>query len=69
MAEQYLAEMREAGGVDAFAMFPIPRPAQPEEVANMALFLASDESSFCTGAEYLVDGGYLAGVVNPTAQA
>jgi 3alpha(or 20beta)-hydroxysteroid dehydrogenase len=48
---------------------PIPRAAQPEEVANLALFLASDESSFCTGAEYLVDGGYLAGVVSPTAQA
>jgi 3alpha(or 20beta)-hydroxysteroid dehydrogenase len=51
------------------AMQAIPRPAQPEEVANLALFLASDESSFCTGAEYLVDGGYLAGVVNPAAQA
>jgi 3alpha(or 20beta)-hydroxysteroid dehydrogenase len=48
---------------------PIPRAAQPREVANLALFLASDESSFCTGAEYLVDGGRLAGVVNPTAQA
>jgi 3alpha(or 20beta)-hydroxysteroid dehydrogenase len=50
-------------------MFPIPRAGQPEEVANLALFLASDESSFCTGGEYLVDGGMLAGVVNPTCQA
>jgi 3alpha(or 20beta)-hydroxysteroid dehydrogenase len=38
-------------------------------VANLALFVASDESSFCTGAEYLIDGGLPAGVVNRTAQA
>jgi 3alpha(or 20beta)-hydroxysteroid dehydrogenase len=43
----------------------IPRIGRPEEVANMALFLASDESSFCTGAEYLVDGGWLAGDIEP----
>jgi 3alpha(or 20beta)-hydroxysteroid dehydrogenase len=63
-----LGEVAEAAG-DLYGMFPIPRPGQPEEVANLALFLASDEASFCTGAEYLVDGGMLAGVVNPTAQA
>jgi NAD(P)-dependent dehydrogenase (short-subunit alcohol dehydrogenase family) len=33
------------------------RRGQPEEVANVALFLASDESSFMTGADVLVDGG------------
>jgi 3alpha(or 20beta)-hydroxysteroid dehydrogenase len=52
-----------------YAAYAIPRAAQPKEVANLTLFQASDESSFCTGAEYLVDGGWLAGVVNPTAQA
>jgi len=36
------------------------RPAQPEEVSNVVLFLASDEASFVTGAEYVVDGGYTA---------
>ncbi len=33
---------------------------QPQEVANMVYFLASDASSFCTGGHYLVDGGLVA---------
>ena len=36
------------------------RAAQPEEVANAVLFLASDEASFMTGSEMVVDGGYTA---------
>lgn len=36
------------------------RPAQPEEVSNAVLFLASDEASFMTGSEMVVDGGYTA---------
>jgi len=40
---------------------PIARFADPAEVANLILFLASDEASYCTGAEYLADGGMLAG--------
>ncbi|MFE1949463.1 SDR family NAD(P)-dependent oxidoreductase [Streptomyces sp. NPDC059524] len=37
---------------------PIQRLAAPEEVAGMVLYLLSDEASYSTGAEFLVDGGY-----------
>jgi len=36
------------------------RLGQPEEVANAILYLASDESSFTTGVELMVDGGLTA---------
>ena len=36
---------------------PMGRTAQAEEVANLALYLASDESSYSTGSEFVVDGG------------
>lgn len=39
---------------------PIGRLGQPEDVANLVVFLSSDKSSFITGAYYLVDGGYTA---------
>lgn len=38
---------------------PIGRMGTPDEVASMALFLASDEASFLTGCDYLVDGGFV----------
>jgi NAD(P)-dependent dehydrogenase (short-subunit alcohol dehydrogenase family) len=42
------------------AATPMKRPGTPREIANGCLFLASDESSFMTGAEMVIDGGYLA---------
>jgi 3alpha(or 20beta)-hydroxysteroid dehydrogenase len=53
-------------GVDPVAYVAdraIPRRATLTEIANMILFLASDESSFCTGCDYVVDGGHTAGTL------
>jgi NAD(P)-dependent dehydrogenase (short-subunit alcohol dehydrogenase family) len=44
--------------IDSFQ--PVGRPGEPVEIANVALFLASDESSFMTGAVVSVDGGMTA---------
>lgn len=41
-------------------LHPIGRLGEPEEIAEMVLWLASDKASFVTGAYYPVDGGYLA---------
>lgn len=42
------------------AMAPMKRAGTPEEVGYVVLFLASNEASFVTGSEYVVDGGYTA---------
>jgi len=39
------------------ARVPMQRYGEPQEVANIMLFLASDESAYCTGGTYMVDGG------------
>lgn len=44
------------------AAHPLGRIGTPEEVAELAVFLASDKAGFCTGGDYLVDGGLLAGI-------
>ncbi len=40
------------------------RIAQPKEISNLVVYLASDESSYSTGAEFVVDGGTLAGLAH-----
>jgi NAD(P)-dependent dehydrogenase (short-subunit alcohol dehydrogenase family) len=42
------------------AAHPLGRLGQPEDIAGLAVYLASDESSWVTGAALPVDGGYLA---------
>ena len=42
---------------DALAKIPMGRPGEPQEIANMALFLASEEASYVTGSSFFVDGG------------
>jgi 3alpha(or 20beta)-hydroxysteroid dehydrogenase len=43
---------------------PIARIGRPDEIAQLVLFLASEKSSYCTGSEFLVDGGDMAGHVH-----
>lgn len=40
---------------------PLGRTAEPEEVSNLCLYLASDESSYSSGSEFIIDGGMIAG--------
>jgi NAD(P)-dependent dehydrogenase (short-subunit alcohol dehydrogenase family) len=44
----------------AHSRTPLPRLGTPQDVANAALFLASDEASFMTGVNLMVDGGWMA---------
>ncbi|NID14622.1 SDR family NAD(P)-dependent oxidoreductase [Luteibacter yeojuensis] len=63
MVEGYVAGMdvEEAEGFQAIAaLHPLGRLGTPDEIAWCAVFLASDEASFITGAEFVVDGGYTA---------
>lgn len=65
-------EMGGAGAVSeeelnrsTYSRFPIPRVGQPDEVARVIVFLATDEGSYCTGSEFVADGGWFAGMRNP----
>ena len=44
---------------------PVGRFAEPDEIASAVLFLASDESSFITAAQFMVDGGIAGAYVTP----
>jgi NAD(P)-dependent dehydrogenase (short-subunit alcohol dehydrogenase family) len=53
---------RQTGDHDAawesfIARQPMGRMAQPEEIAHLAVYLASDESAYATGANFIADGG------------
>ena len=44
---------------DAMAKIPMSRPGEQQEIANVALFLASDEAGYVTGSTYFADGGLM----------
>lgn len=52
-----------AGVYPNFHHVPMDRAGQPDEISALVIYLASDESSFSTGAEFVADGGETAGVV------
>lgn len=67
MGDAAMRKLIDVGGMGAndarqyaIDLHPIGRLGQPRDIANMALFLASDESDFITGAEMVVDGGMTA---------
>lgn len=59
MTPMMVEATNEEGG-DATSMIPLGRIAEPEEVTNLVLFLASDESSYISGAEHVIDAGMTA---------
>lgn len=55
-----MAAATDEEGGDALSMIPLARLADPREVSQLVIFLASDESSFITGHEHVIDGGMTA---------
>ncbi|MBR9911418.1 MAG: glucose 1-dehydrogenase [Gammaproteobacteria bacterium] len=55
-----MAAATDEGGGEALSMIPLARLADPVEVSNLIVFLASDESSFITATEQVIDGGMVA---------
>jgi 3alpha(or 20beta)-hydroxysteroid dehydrogenase len=64
IVETSMGQAEDFSQVDSNSIFanqPIARTGRAVEVARMVVYLASDQASYCTGAEFVVDGGYGAG--------
>ena len=55
-----MAAATDENGGEAIKQIPLKRMAESSEVSNLVIFLASDESSFITGTEHVIDGGMTA---------
>jgi NAD(P)-dependent dehydrogenase (short-subunit alcohol dehydrogenase family) len=60
LEEQLSPDDPDAVRADITESVPLKRYGTDEEVAKLALFLGSDESSFCTGSIFMIDGGFTA---------
>ena len=60
LESQFSPEDAAAGHDFIMSKIPMGRYGTNDEVANLALFLASDESSYCTGGIHMIDGGWIA---------
>jgi 3alpha(or 20beta)-hydroxysteroid dehydrogenase len=61
MAMQAAQTMTDVDGASFLKAMPIPRFGEPVEISRLVAFLASDESSYSTGSEFIADGGILSG--------
>lgn len=61
MTQEYIDELSPTERDAVIGLHPLGRIGTPEDVAQAALFLASDEAAWVTGASFVVDGGYMAG--------
>lgn len=61
----FFVAVKQRAGAEAYtkhitALHPWGRIGLPDDIAKMAVFLAGDGASFCTGQAFVVDGGYTA---------